>query len=126
MPFQMTERQVGGVTVLDLAGDLTLEDNSTQLFRDTLNTLLQQGRRDILANLAGVPYIDSGGLGQLVASYTSVTRRGGRMKLLRINARNRHLLTVTRLITVFDTFESEAVAVASFQTAAPVLSRDYR
>jgi anti-sigma B factor antagonist len=116
MHLKMTERHVGIVTILDLAGDLTI-DQGVERFKDKINSLLQQGHTQILVNLADVPYVDSGGLGQLVASYTSLTRVGGRMKLLRANAKNQHLLVITRLVTVFDTFESETEALASFQPA---------
>ena len=113
MHMKMTERQVGNVTVLDLAGGLTI-DGDVQSLKDKIYSLIQQGRTQVLVNLADVPYIDSAGLGQLVASYTSVTRANGSMKLLHLNAKNQHLLVITRLVTVFETFDSEVEAVASF------------
>ena len=113
MHLKMTERQVGNVTMLDLAGNLTIEEDA-QSFKDKIHSLIQQGRTQVLVNLANVPYIDSGGLGQLVASYTSLTKANGSMKLLHANTKNQHLLVITRLVTVFETFESEAEALASF------------
>jgi anti-sigma B factor antagonist len=114
MYMKVTERQVGAVTILDLTGNLTI-DHFAERLKDRTTTLIKQGQINVLVNLADVPYIDSGGLGQLVASYTSIAKAGGSMKLLHANAKNQHLLVITRLATVFDTFESEDEAVASFQ-----------
>ena len=122
MRMKMTERQVGNVTLLDLAGDLTIEEDRQSL-KDKIYSLIQQGRTQVLVNLADVPYIDSAGLGQLVASYTSLTRANGSMKLLHANSKNQHLLVITRLVTVFETFDTEADAVASFhQPDAPAVT----
>jgi anti-sigma B factor antagonist len=113
MHMKMTERQVADVTVLDLVGSLTIDEDVESL-KDKIYSLIQQGHTQVLVNLADVPYIDSAGLGQLVASYTSVTRANGSMKLLHVNSKNQHLLVITRLVTVFETFDSEADAMASF------------
>lgn len=115
MHLQIAERQAGSVTILDLAGKFTIDD--AQRFRDKINSLIVQARIGIVANLAGVTYIDSGGLGQLVASYASVAKAGGALKLANINQRNHDLLSITRLITVFQNFASEAEAVGSFADA---------
>ena len=93
MHMKMTERQVGNVTLLDLVGNLTI-DEDRQSLKDKIYSLIQQGRTQVLVNLAHVPYIDSAGLGQLVASYTSLTRANGSMKLLHANSKNQHLLDV--------------------------------
>ena len=111
--MQLTERQVGHVTIVDLVGKLTIHQDAQRL-KDKINSLIQQQRTAILLNLAGVSYMDSGGLGQLVASYSSVARTGGALKLLHVNDRNNDLLTITRLVTVFQTFDSEAEAIESF------------
>jgi anti-sigma B factor antagonist len=111
--MQLTERQVGHVTILDLVGKLTIHQDAERL-KDKINSLIQQERTAILLNLAGVSYIDSGGLGQLVASYGSLARIGGGLKLLHVNEKNHDLLSVTRLVTVFQTFDSEAEALESF------------
>jgi anti-sigma B factor antagonist len=105
------------VTVLDLAGKLT-GDRGAEHLKDKINSLISQGRTHILVNLGNVPYIDSGGLGQLVASYGSVMKAGGRLKLLNVTSRNHDLLSITRLVTVFESFDSEPEALQSFQTIA--------
>ncbi len=113
MDIIIEERPVGAVTVLDMAGRLTI-DRGAQRLKDKINSLLAQDRTLIILNLEEVAYIDSGGLGQLVASYGSVMKAGGALKLLSVNSRNHDLLSITRLVTVFETFDSEAAAVQSF------------
>lgn len=123
MSIRIEERPVGSVTVLDIAGRLTM-DEAAQHLKDKINSLISQQRTHIVLNLRNVPYIDSGGLGQLVASYGSVMRTGGALKLLNVNSRNHDLLSITRLVTLFESFDAEAEAVQSFQTIAPsALSR---
>ena len=121
MDIKIEERAIGRVTVLDIAGRLTI-DQAAQHLKDKLNSLISQQRTQIVLNLKNVPYIDSGGLGQLVASYGSVMKTGGALKLLNVTARNHDLLSITRLVTVFESFDSEADAIQSFQTLAPVAS----
>lgn len=118
MDIRIEERVVGRVTVLDIVGKLTL-DQAAQHLKDKINSLISQQRTHVLLNLGNVPYIDSGGLGQLVASYGSVMKAGGAMKLLNVNSRNHDLLSITRLVTLFESFDSEAEALQSFQTASP-------
>ncbi len=120
MDIKIDERPVGRVTVLDLAGKLMTEQGAGHL-KDKINSLISQGRTHIVVNLKNVPYIDSGGLGQLVASYGSVMKAGGAMKLLNVSSRNQDLLSITRLVTVFESFDSEAEAVQSFETVAPTV-----
>ena len=118
MDITIEERSVGGVTVLDIAGRLTI-DRGAQYLKDKINSLIAQERTRILLNLQDVPYIDSGGLGQLVASYSSVAKNGGSLKLLSVTSRNQDLLSITRLVTVFESFDSEAEAVRSFADGVP-------
>ncbi len=121
MDIKIEERAIGRVTVLDIVGRLTI-DQGAQHLKDKINSLISQQRTQIVLNLKNVPYIDSGGLGQLVASYGSVMKTGGALKLLNVTARNHDLLSITRLVTVFESFDSEAEAIQSFQTLAPVAS----
>lgn len=116
MDLTIEERPIGRVTVLDLVGKLT-SDHAMRI-KDKLNSLIAQGRTQIVLNLEDVPYIDSSGLGQLVASYSSVKKAGGSLKLLNVNSRNHDLLSITRLVTIFDSFDSEAEAVQSFHALA--------
>jgi anti-sigma B factor antagonist len=118
MDIKIEERSIGRVTILDLAGKLT-RDQGAERLKDKINSLISQQRTLIVLNLENVPYIDSGGLGQLVASYGSVMRTGGAMKLLNVNSRNHDLLSITRLVTLFESFDSEVEAVQSFQTLSP-------
>ena len=111
--MKIVERQVGDVTILDLHGKILIGEGDDAL-RDAVTRLVDGGRGKILLNLADVPYIDSSGLGAIAQAYTSAWRRGGELKLLHVRHRNRHLLTVTRLISVFEVFDSEDEAVRSF------------
>jgi anti-sigma B factor antagonist len=106
-------RQVDGVTVVDVAGTITLGDGSSQL-RDTLHDLIEKGDKKILLNLSDVTYIDSSGIGELVAAYTSSSNRNGTVKLLGLTKRVKDLLQITKLYTVFDVQETEAHAIKSF------------
>lgn len=119
MHLALTERQIGAVTVLDLVGKLTI-DHDAQRLKDKINSLIQQGRTQIVVNLTDVSYIDSGGLGQLVASYGSVAKTSGGLKLLGVSKRNHDLLSITRLVTLFDAYDSEKEAVESFRTHVTV------
>ncbi len=111
--MQIDERVVGPVTVLDLKGKITLNDGDTAL-RDKINSLMQQDRKKILLNLGGVPYIDSSGLGEVVRSYTTVSRQSGQLKLVNLTKRITDLLSITKLLTVFETFEDEADAIKTY------------
>jgi anti-sigma B factor antagonist len=117
MDLKIEERLVGDITVLDIVGKLTMDQGAEHL-KDKINSLISQQRTRIVLNLKNVSYIDSGGLGQLAASYGSVMRTGGALKLLSVNARNHDLLSITRLVTLFETFDSEPEAVRSFATVA--------
>jgi len=113
---EITERTVGAVTILDLAGRLT-GGASAQLLKDKTESLVFQSRHHVIVNLARVPYIDSGGLGQLLSCYTTVAKAGGRLTLTNLNAKNHDLLSITKLVSVFETFDSEAEAIASYEAA---------
>jgi anti-sigma B factor antagonist len=114
---EITERTVGAITVLDVVGKLTAGE-SAQLLKDKTESLVFQARKQIIVNLAGVPYIDSGGLGQLVSCYTTLAKAGGRLTLTNVNAKNHDLLSITKLVSVFETFDSEAEAIASYPPVA--------
>ena len=111
--MQIEERLAGDVTILDLKGRMTLGDGD-EILKDKVNSLVAQGRRKLVLNLAGVPYIDSAGLGEIVRTYTSISRQGGRLKLLNVSKRIQDLLVITKLITIFDSYDGEAEAVKSF------------
>jgi anti-sigma B factor antagonist len=117
--MQIEERAVGDVMVLDLKGRVTLGEGD-ELLKDKINSLLNQGRRKLVLNLAEVPYIDSAGLGEIVRTYTTVSRQGGGLKLLNLTKRITDLLSITKLLTVFETFDSENEAVRSFSASAKV------
>jgi anti-sigma B factor antagonist len=111
--MEIAERKVSDVTILDLTGKLTLGEGD-EMLRQTINTLLAGGAKKIVLNLGGVPYIDSAGLGEVVRTHTTVSRQGGSLKLLNLTKRLEDLLSITKLLTVFDTYDSEADAIKSF------------
>ena len=113
------ERVIGDVTVLDLKGKMTLGEGD-ELLKDKINSLIHQGQKKLLLNLEGVPYIDSAGLGEIVRTYTTVSRQGGNLKLVNLTKRITDLLSITKLLTVFETFDSEPEALMSFQASAQV------
>jgi anti-sigma B factor antagonist len=106
--------QAGDVTILDLTGEVRLGDSSVAL-RDSVRKLADVGKKKVLLNLAGVKYIDSSGIGELIANYTTVSRQGGQLKLLNLTDRIQNLLVITKLLTVFDSYDDEAEALKSFQ-----------
>jgi anti-sigma B factor antagonist len=106
-------REVGGVTIVDLSGKITLGEGGITL-REEVRKLLAEGKKKIVLNLAEVNYIDSSGLGELVSAYTAVKNAGGELKLLNLTSKVRDLLVITKLVTVFDVKEDEASAVSSF------------
>src|SRR5688500_1180582 len=111
--MQIEERTVGDITILDLKGKMTLGEGD-ELLKDKINSPMNQGRGKILLNRGGVPYIDSAGLGEIVRTYTTVSRQGGTMKLVNLTKRITDLLAITKLLTVFETFESEPEALKSY------------
>jgi anti-sigma B factor antagonist len=109
----LTERQVGSVTVIDLEGRLTTE-NAGRL-KDKVASLLFQGQKQIVMNLANLTYMDSAGLGEMVACHSTASRQEGRVKLVNVGKRIEDLLILTRLLTVFDVLETEEDAIRSFE-----------
>jgi len=115
--MQIEERPFGDVVVLDLKGRVMLGEGD-EILKDKVNSLLNQGKKKIVLNLAEVPYIDSAGLGEVVRTFTTVSRQGGQLKLLNLTKRITDLLAITKLLTVFDTYDSEDEAVQSFSASA--------
>ena len=111
--MEIVERTVSDVTVLDLKGKMTLGEGD-ELLKDKINSLLASGKKKLLLNLEAVPYIDSAGLGEVVRTYTTVSRQGGSLKLLNLTKRIEDLLSITKLLTVFESYDNEADAVRSF------------
>ena len=114
MALTIASREVGGVAVLDLSGRITLGEGSVQI-RDAIRDLLGKGQKSILLDLGEVNYIDSSGLGELVSAYTSDRNQGAGLKLLKLTKKVHDLLQLTKLYTVFDIFDDEAGAIASFK-----------
>ena len=114
--MQIEERSAGDVTILDLKGRMTMGDGD-ELLRDKINSLILQGRKKLVLNLEAVPYIDSAGLGEIVRTYTTVSRQGGSLKLVNLTKRITDLMSITKLLTIFETYDSEADAVRSFTSA---------
>jgi anti-anti-sigma factor len=113
--MHVSERRAGGVTVLDLKGRLVLEEG-VPVLRDAIDRLVAAGRYQILLDLREVSYVDSCGIGLLIAKLVSVRRSGGDVRLINLTSRSHHLLEITRLLDVFLVFTSEAEAVASFSS----------
>jgi anti-sigma B factor antagonist len=111
--MEIQERTLQDVVVLDLKGKLTIGEGD-ELLKERISNLVQQGHRKLLLNLEGVPYVDSAGLGEIVRTYTTVSRQGGKLKLVNLTKRITDLLSITKLLTVFETYDSEDEAVNSF------------
>lgn len=111
--INITERQAGDIAILDLEGKVTIGEGSVAL-RTAIRKLLGEGKNKILLNLAGVGYIDSSGIGELVSSFTAVKKEGGTLKLLKLTQKIQDLLAITKLLTVFDVFEEEGEALSSY------------
>jgi anti-sigma B factor antagonist len=114
MSMNVATRQVDGITILDLSGRITLGEGSVTL-RDSVRDLLAKGSKNILLNLGNITYIDSSGIGELVSAFTSVKNSGGELKLLNLTKKVHDLLQITKLYTVFDIKDDEAVAIGSFK-----------
>src|SRR5580765_609487 len=120
--MKIVERQVGDVVILDLHGKILIGEGDDAL-REAVTKLADSGKTKILLNLADVPYIDSAGLGEIVRTYTTVSRKGGSLKLLNLTKRITDLLSITKLLTVFETFDAESDAIKSFSASAAVYPR---
>ena len=111
--MKIDERSMGSVKVLDLTGQIKFTQGD-EMLKDKIHSVVHQGNKKILVNLAGVDYVDSAGLGELVGAYTTVTKAGGHMKLLNLTKKLHDLLSITKLLTVFETFDNEQEAIKSF------------
>lgn len=112
--LEITERQAGDITVLDMSGQIRMGEGSGVL-RSAIRTLVADGKKKVLLNLGAVRYIDSSGIGELIANYTTVSKDGGQMKLLNLTDKVQDLLVITKLLTVFDVYETEEEALSSFK-----------
>ena len=111
--MKIVERQVGDVIILDIQGKILIGEGDDAL-REAVTRLVEGGKRKILLNLADVPYVDSAGLGEIVRCYTTVSKQGGRLKLINLTKKIQDLLSITKLLTVFETYDSEDEGVRSF------------
>ena len=112
--MHISERTVGDVVIVDLSGKVTLGGGGDVVLKDKMHSLVQQGTKKVLLNLSEVTYVDSAGLGEIVQSYATVMKNGGQLKLLNVTKRIHDLLSITKLLTVFECHDSEADGVASF------------
>jgi anti-sigma B factor antagonist len=112
--LNISERQAGDITILDLDGKVTIGEGSVAL-RSKIRELLGDGRNKILLNLGGVGYVDSSGIGELVSSFTAVRNQSGTLKLLNLTQKIQDLLAITKLLTVFDVFDNEGDALSSYE-----------
>ena len=112
--MNISERVLEGVSILDLSGKIVLCEGDVQI-KDRIRDLLADGQRRILLNLADVGYIDSAGLGAIISCYTTSKREGGQLKLVHLTKKVQDLLAITKLITVFETYDSEKEAIESFK-----------
>jgi len=113
--MQIEQRTNGDIAIVGISGDITLSKGGDVLLKDKIQSLLQQGHRKIVLDMGNVSYVDSAGLGQLVQVYATTSHLGGSLKLLNLTKRLRDLLVLTELLTVFDAYDSESEAVASFK-----------
>ena len=114
MALTIASREVDGVTVLDLNGRITLGEGSVQL-REAVRDLISKGSKNILLNMGDVNYIDSSGLGELVSAFTTAKNQGASVKLLSLTKKVKDVLQLTKLYTVFDIYDDESTAIASFK-----------
>ena len=112
--MQISERIVDNVVIVDVSGKVTLGDGGDAILKDKMGSLIQQGNKKILLNLGDVSYVDSAGLGEIVQAYATVKKSGGALKLLNTTKRIKDLLSITKLLTIFECHDNEAEAVKSF------------
>ncbi len=112
--LEVSERQAGDVTILDMNGSVRMGEGAISL-RNSIRGLVDQGKKKILLNLSGVKNVDSSGIGELIANYTTISRDNGQLKLLNLTDKIRDLLVITKLLTVFDSYDNEAEALNSFK-----------
>ena len=113
MGMKIQRREAGGAVILDIQGQITLGEGDEEL-KDAIDKLVADGQKRILLNLKKVSFMDSSGVGELVGCYTTVKRGGGKLKLLNLNEKVHDILQITQLISVFETFDNEAKALASY------------
>jgi anti-sigma B factor antagonist len=116
--MQLEERVIGDIVVLAIKGDITLNKGGDVILKDRIRSLLFQGHKKLLLDLGEVSFLDSAGLGELVQAYATTKNKGGALKLVRLTKRLKDLLTITKLVTVFESFDTEADAIASFSAAS--------
>jgi anti-sigma B factor antagonist len=116
--MQVEQRVAGNVAIITVTGDITLNKGGDVLLKDKVQSLIQQGHKNVLIDLGAVSYVDSAGLGELVQAYATTKNKGGALKLVNVTKRLKDLLVVTKLLTVFDTYDNEADALASFGAAS--------
>lgn len=114
--MDISQRSVQGVCVLDINGPITLGADGSERLGDRVRSLVQAGERRLVLNVAGVAYVDSAGLGELVNAFTTIKRQGGVLKLVGVTKKLHDLLVITKLVGVFQTFETEEAALLSFPT----------
>jgi anti-sigma B factor antagonist len=112
--MQLEQRMAGNVAIISIDGDITLNKGGDVLLKDKVQSLIQQGTKNIVIDLSRVAYVDSAGLGQLVQAYATTKNKGGALKLVNVTKKLKDLLVVTKLLTVFDTFDDEKAALSSF------------
>ena len=113
--MQIDQKMAGDVMVVHVTGDITLNQGGDVLLKDKVQSLLQQGKKKLVLDLGSVSYVDSAGLGQLVQVHATTKSNGGSLRLINVTKRLKDLLVVTKLVTVFDSYDSEAEALASFR-----------
>ena len=111
--MKLSTRKMANVIIIDVDGKIVLGEGDVEI-KKTVDNLLERGNKNFLLNLAKVPYLDSAGLGEIIRCFTALRRSGGNFKLLSPNRRIIDLLTITKLLDVFDTYDKESVAIASF------------
>ena len=112
--MQLEQRMAGNVAIITVDGDITLNKGGDVLLKDKVQSLIQQGNKNIVIDLSRVSYVDSAGLGQLVQAYATTKNKGGALKLVNVTKKLKDLLVVTKLLTVFDTYDDEKSALSSF------------
>jgi anti-sigma B factor antagonist len=110
----ISERTAGDVMIVDVSGKVTLGDGGDAMLKDKMGSLVQQGKKKVLLNLGDVSYVDSAGLGAIVQAYATLNKNGGSLRLLNATKRIKDLLSITKLLTIFETYDNEAEAVKSF------------
>jgi anti-sigma B factor antagonist len=115
--LNIQERRIGDVTVLDMDGNIRIGGSNAAL-KNAISGLVAEGRNQIVLNLARVAYIDSSGLGELISGHVTLNNKGGEIKLLNLTQRLQELMTITKLLTIFEVYDNESRAVESFKTLA--------